>query len=470
MLIVKFGGTSEQDGPALQGAAAIVRDRLAERPIVVVSALAGVTTQLLELARHAARGRSMQAMLAVGLLRDRHIAVARALAGGAAMTERVLRDIDSTCDHIASLAEALAVLKHVTAQVCDTVGAYGELMAMRLMVLALVDAGVAAVSVDPRHVVITDAMFGRAAPDTAAIRTAARAMLTPLVAQGVVPVIGGYVGATPEGMTTTLGRGGSDYSAILLGAALDADLIEIWTDVDGMMTADPRLVPTARRIDAVGFDEAAELAAFGAKVLHPSTIAPAAERGIPVGIFNSRSPEGPGTRITERGPAWSATAVAGRCGVVVVKVTAAGMLHATGFLERLFAVFARHGVAVDVVTTSEVSVSATVDAEAFAGAAVALRELASFGDVHVIESCAIVAVVGSMLRRHVGVIGRAVAALDGLAVHMLSLSATGTNVTVVVDEADMVTVIRRLHAAVFDGDATAGPGDDDCGLASAPPW
>jgi len=266
-------------------------------------------------------------------------------------------------------------------------------------------------------------------------------------------VLGGFIGGTAQGVTTTLGRGGSDYSAALLGAALEADAIEIWTDVDGMLTGDPRVVEGARLIEHIRFDEASELASFGAKVLHPNTIAPAVKRGIPVYIYNSRRPEGRGTRITAEAPLRPLTAVAGKAGVTVVKVRSPRMLLAHGVLRRIFEVFERHRASVDVVATSEVSVSMTVDDPSRLEAIIV--DLLPFGDVAVERNRGVLALVGCALGGDSRTMARALGALGDVRVHMISLSATEINLTLVVDGDRLQPAMRAVHAEFFGAGAPA---------------
>jgi aspartate kinase len=295
---------------------------------------------------------------------------------------------------------------------------------------------------------ITDSTFSRAEPQPDAIAEACRANVLPLVRQGKIPVMGGFIGsARGTGITTTLGRGGSDYSASLFGAAVQADAIEIWTDVDGMLTADPRVVPNARLIDQIAFDEASELASFGAKVLHPSTIAPAVRLGIPVYVLNSRRPEGKGTEITFKAPKRAVSAIAGKNNITLLKVGSPRMLLTEGFLRSLFEIFERHRTSVDVVATSEVSVSLTVDdASALEAIVSDLREL---GDVSVERNRGIVAIVGGAIAEGGDAMAKALAAIGDTRVHMLSLSATGINLTLVVDDEQVKPAMQRLHAAFF---------------------
>jgi aspartate kinase len=309
------------------------------------------------------------------------------------------------------------------------------------------------VHVDATTVMITNDHFGRADPQPERIAEAAQRVLRPLVEAGRVPVLGGYIGATDQHITTTLGRGGSDYSASLLGAALGVDAIEIWTDVDGMLTADPRTVPEARLIDRIRFDEASELASFGAKVLHPNTIAPAVRLGIPVYIHNSRKPEGGGTRITEDAPERAVSAIAGKTDVTVIKVRSPRMLLTHGFLRTIFEVFERHRTSIDVVATSEVSVSVTVDDTARLDSLIV--DLALLGDVTIERNRGIVALVGAGLARDGLAMSRALAALQGITVHMLSLSASGINLTIIIDGERVAPAMQALHATFFDSSARA---------------
>jgi aspartate kinase len=294
---------------------------------------------------------------------------------------------------------------------------------------------------------ITDDRFGRAEPRTDRIAEAAQRTIRPLLDQGRVPVTGGYVGSTDAGVVTTLGRGGSDLSAALFGAAMGAEAIEIWTDVDGMLTADPRVVPTATLIERIRFDEASELASFGAKVLHPNTIFPAVRLGIPVYVYNSRRPEGRGTLITYDAPPCPVRAIAGKTGITVIKIRSPRMLLQHGFLRTIFEVFERHRTSVDVVATSEISVSVTVDDPTHLDTLTV--ELSQLGDVSVERNRGILAVVGSGLANDSTNMARALAAIAPARVHMLSLSASSINLTVLVDGEDVTRSMIALHKEFF---------------------
>jgi len=448
VIVVKFGGTSVADAAAIARAAAITRSRAPRHPVVVVSALARATNELLAAAEQAARGQLIVALRGIEGLRDRHLSEAQALLGEGGDADDVRADLSAMCDELASLSEALSVLGHLTPRSLDAIAAYGELLSAALVHAAFRRYDLPVELVDARDVVVTDELHTRAVPDLDAITERARRVIAPIVAQGRVPVVGGFIGRSPAGVTTTIGRGGGDFSAALLGAALGADAIEIWTDVDGMLTADPRVVSGARLIEEIRFDEAAELATFGAKVLHPSTIAPAVQRGIPVFIFNSRRPEGRGTRITADAPRRAVSAIAGKGNVTVIKVNSSRMLLAPGFLRTLFEVFERHHTSVDVVATSEVSVSVTVDDPSRLDAL--LVELRALGDVSVERQRAVVAVVGAGLGGDSTTMARALGALHGMRVHMISLSATEINLTIIIDGDRLGEAMRALHAEFFD--------------------
>jgi aspartate kinase len=447
VIVAKFGGTSVADADAIARTASIVRGRLHRHPIVVVSAMAGVTNELLGLAERAVAGQLIAAVQGVEALRARHFLETERLLGDGDVAREMCAEMSVMFDELASLVGALSVLGHLTPRSLDAIAATGELLSSEMVVAAYRHLGLPAVLVDARRIMVTDDAFTRATPQIDAIAAAAREVMLPLLKDGSVPVLGGFVGATANGVTTTLGRGGSDYTAALVGAALNAEAIEIWTDVDGMLTADPRVVADARLIEQIQFEEASELASFGAKVLHPMTIAPAVRQGIPVYIYNSLRPEGIGTRITFDAPRRAVSAIAGTRGTSVVKVRSSRMLLSHGFLRMIFEVFERHRTSVDVVATSEVSVSLTVDQGERLDAV--LVDLAALGDVSVERARGIIAIVGAGLTDDSAAMSTALGALRGIKIHMLSLSATGINLTVIVDGEQVAPAMRQLHAAFF---------------------
>ena len=449
MIVCKFGGTSVGDAGAIARTAAIIAGRLERQPIVVVSALGGATNKLLQIAEQAAKGQLIGALSAVEGLRDRHLAQTDALlSGNPPLCADISGELSAMFDELAALAEALKTLGDLTPRSLDAIASLGEQLSSVLVVAAFQHHGLDAEHVDARQVMITDAQFTRAEPQPEAIAEAAQRIVMPIVRAGRIPVMGGFIGsAQGTSITTTLGRGGSDYSASLVGAALQAEAIEIWTDVDGMLTADPRVVPDARLIERIGFDEASELASFGAKVLHPNTIAPAVMRGIPVWVLNSARPDGTGTLITFDSPRRPVTAIAGKSGVTLVKVRSPRMLLTEGFLRTMFEVFERHHTSVDVVATSEVSVSVTIDDASRLEALVV--DLRALGDVTMERNRGIVSVVGNGLSDGGNAMATALSAIGDLRVHMLSLSSSGINLTVVVDGEQVNPAMQRLHTAFF---------------------
>ncbi len=453
-VVMKFGGTSVADPQAIGRLMAIVqRQRQAQAggerpPVVVASALGGVTDRLLNAARLAEEGDADGAVAALHEIVDRHVAVATALTTGPRRDD-LLAEVREEFANVGGLVRALAVLREASPRSLDAVAASGELASSRIVAAALLEAGVPAVWVDARTVLVTDAEHTGAAPDMDATRDRGRARLAPIAAAGQVAVLGGFIGATPQGVTTTLGRGGSDYSAAIVGACLDVDEIQIWTDVDGMLTADPRVVAQPRLVPQLTFAEASELAYFGAKVLHPSTILPAVDRNIPVRILNSRRPEVSGTLITASaaGAGGTITAIACKRDVTVVDITSTRMLMAHGFLRRLFEVFERFRTAVDVVTTSEVSVSVTVDDIRRLDAI--LDNLRTFADVSCEPAMGIVCVVGERLQDDPAVFGRAVTSLGGIPLRLVSQAAARRNVTFVMRDADVPAAMNGLHDQFF---------------------
>jgi aspartate kinase len=450
VIVLKFGGTSVADADAIRRTASIVASRAGRGAIVVVSALGGVTNSLLALAEQSARGQLLGALASVEGLRDRHLGEAEQLLGSEPDGVETCEELSAMSDELAQLAEALATLGDLTPRSLDAIASFGERMSSILCVAAFRRCGIAAEHVDACDVMITDDAFTRAEPRHDAIADSCRRAVVPLVREGKVPVLGGFIGSA-EGtrITTTLGRGGSDYSASLIGAAVRADAIEIWTDVDGMLTADPRVVPSARPIEQIAFAEASELASFGAKVLHPNTIAPAVRLGIPVYVLNSMKPAGHGTKITFDAPQRAVSAIAGKGSVTLVRVGSPRMLLTEGVLRSIFETFERHKTSIDVVATSEVSVSLTVDDASRLDSVVS--DLRALGDVSVERNRGIVAVVGGAIAEGGRAMARALEALGDVRVHMLSLSASRINLTMVVDDEQVKPAMRRLHAAFFEG-------------------
>jgi aspartate kinase len=458
-VVMKFGGTSVADADAIRRLIAIVSAQAAKSgapPVVVVSAMSTITDQLLKMTAEASRGERASIPDGIDAITQRHLAAIAELipeSGRAAVTAAVEAEIEE----LRAMLTALSILREASPRSSDGIASAGELLSSRVVAGALAAAGIDAVWVDARACIVTDDQYTAAAPLTAETNAALAREVAPHVQAGRVPVIGGYVGATRDGVATTLGRGGSDYSAAIIGAGLGVAEIQIWTDVDGMLTADPRVVRDPKVVAHLSFGEASELAYFGAKVLHPSTILPAVSTDIPVRILNSRRPEAPGTLITARPPLNDRPIVALACkrNVTVVEVTSTRMLMAHGFLRRLFEVFERYRTAVDVVTTSEVSVSVTIDDDRrLPEIANGLRE---FAEVNIEPSMAILCAVGENLRADPAFAIRMLAGLDGVPLRMVSQAASRRNVTVVIRDSDLPIAMSRLHNAWFAAPVPATP-------------
>jgi aspartate kinase len=466
MKVMKFGGTSVADQPAIERLIALVRaERQAEAqmeggdprgPVVVVSALSGVTDRLLGVAALAGSGDVEGARTSLDDLRARHVKVSEVIRD-AGLRQSVVESLNREFDELQRVVSALAVLQEVSPRWMDALAATGEILSSQIVAAALTSHKLLATYVDARKAVVTDGEHMAAAPMFEETTAALMTHVDPPLAAGRIPVLGGFVGATLNGVTTTLGRGGSDYSAAIVGACLGAGEIQIWTDVDGMLTADPRIVKNPQVVPHLSFAEASELAYFGAKVLHPSTIQPAVSRNIPVRILNSHRPTARGTLITGERPRTDRplTAVASKKGVTVVDITSTRMLMAHGFLRRLFEVFERHKTPVDVVTTSEVSVSVTIDDARRLPSII--EALSSFAQVEREDGMAIVCVVGDGLNRDPVLAAQVLASVGDVPLRMLSQAASRRNITFVIREADLTAALGRVHDTFFAAQPSLAP-------------
>jgi aspartate kinase len=379
---------------------------------------------------------------------ERHRAVAHELLDSSRATA-FIDQLRKAADQIASLLQSLAQKPAEYKSLQDAIVSFGETLSSTLLAEVLNQKGIKARQVDARRCIITDEEFTSAAPLMVETFAQSQRELIPILENGVVPVLGGFIGSTKQGVTTTLGRGGSDYTAALIGAALGVREIQIWTDVTGVLTADPRVVPEAQTIERLSYGEAAELAYFGAKVLHPKTIQPAIENSIPVRICNSRAPQEPGTLVgpeTETSPR-TIKAIAHKTGVTTVQISSARMLGAYGFLRKLFEVFDEHRTVVDVVTTSEVSVSLSLDDASALPAIVA--ELEKLGTVRVEKRCAIICVVGEGLRGTPGIAARVFSTISDINVTLISQGASSINFTFAIEEEHVKEAVTRLHDEFF---------------------
>jgi aspartate kinase len=453
MIVMKFDAGSIGSADRLRDVARLVQANLAKKPIVVTSALPRVTDLLLQGA-HLAEARDGEYEDRLSEIRDQHEQLAASVVPEGPTRRRLLGHIHGLIDELQTFYSAVFALEELTPRTIDAVGAIGERLSCELVVAALVQEGLRAQSVDARIVIITDEAFCQASPLIDESASRARLHLKPMVDTGIIPVLGGFMGATRQGVTTTLGRGGADGTAAVVGAVLGAEEIQIWTDVDGMTTVDPRIGAGAKPIPQVSPDEAAELAYFGSKVLHPVMIRPAVEKGIPVRVLNTQDPSGQGTLVSAHenlGPS-GACAVVYRKGITVLLISQPRMLMASGFLARVFEVFERHHTPVDLIATSEVSVSVTVDSVEHLPAI--KTELARLGEVRILREMAIIALIGRGFFRYAGLSRRIFDALADVNVVMISFAASDVNVSVVVEEADAERAVHALHREFFTAAAS----------------
>jgi aspartate kinase len=445
---MKFGGTSVEDPAAIRRTAAIVAGRVAQgkQPIVVVSAMAKVTDQLLRAAAIAAEGDRTGALAISSRLRSRHRDTAAALlTDSAALVDRIDRKFDS----LDEILRGLAAILELTPRVSDLIVSFGELFSSRIVAAAFRELGINSTHIDARQIIITDSQFQKAIPQDALIEERAPKKLLPLLAQDQVPVMGGFIASNQAGISTTLGRGGSDFTAALVGGALQAEAIEIWTDVDGIMTADPRVCPDALRVKVISFEEAAELAYFGAKVLHPATILPAVKKNIPVLVLNSRNADCEGTRIISLPPHCKSPfkSIAVKKKLSIIDVVAGRMLMTHGYMKEIFTVFDNHKCPVDMVSTSEVSVSLTVDSNDKLPAIAA--DLGQLADVKYEGKKALICMVGDDIRGQSGIASQVFSAIRHINIRMISQGASEINMSFMIDEDDADEAVRSLHAAFF---------------------
>lgn len=448
MIVCKFGGTSVQDAEAMTRLAQIISERRKEQPVVVASAMGKTTNQLLEAAQTAAKGKRQEALDLLTKIKEKHLKEAQKM--GIAVTEDwVFETINAYFKEMRDLAKGLSALGELTPRITDAIASYGERLSTAILTQVMENHGMPAQLMDARQCIFTDDNFTRAGVLFDQTDPAIVQQLGPVIKAGRIPVFQGFIGRSSSGATTTIGRGGSDYSAAIVGAALDVDDIQIWTDVDGIMTTDPRMVKEARRIKSISFDEAAELAYFGAKVLHPATIIPAVRKKIPVHVLNSYKPDQEGTIITDEAPQCEnpVKAIAFKSGITVVNVASTRMLMAYGFLKKIFEIFEHYKVPVDVVSTSEVSVSLTVDETSKLWDIV--TDLKKIGEVNVEGSKSIVCCVGDNLRNIPGVPHIAFHALQDLKIQMISQGASAINITFVIDDDRLPEAVRGLHDAFF---------------------
>jgi len=452
MIVMKFGGTSVESTDAIERVARIVGSRLKQSPVVVVSAMAKVTDQLVAMGSAAATGDCDSALESLENLRARHLRTSGELLGAKRSASLAPR-LEKHFSELENFLRGLAAVRELTPRGSDYLLSFGELLSSIMVADAFAVRGLNAAWVDSRDCLVTDASHTRAVPQMETTRGRCKKKIVPLISKRKIPVLGGFIAATESGVPTTLGRGGSDYSAAIFGAALDAEAIEIWTDVEGMMTTDPRICPEARTIKRISFNEAAELAYFGAKVLHPATLLPAIHKNIPVYVLNSRNLKSTGTEITAQAPPSRDTfrAITAKKGVSIVNVVASRGVMVHGFLSSVFEALDRHASPVDIVAISEVSMSFTMETKRLPKKL--LAELQEIADVNSEDQQAIICLVGEDIHGKPGIAASVfnIIAEAGVNIRMISQGASEINISFVVKEEDVPRAVRHLHGHFFPG-------------------
>ncbi|KFZ39019.1 aspartate kinase [Shewanella mangrovi] len=447
LVVAKFGGTSVADYAAMNRCADIVLNNPATR-VVVVSASSGVTNLLVELAQ--ANVTETQRLALLKKIAQIQYSIVDCLARP--------DDVTAAIDRLLSRVDVLSQQFQADPNkaTADELLSLGEQCSSQLFAAVIRERGVVSSAFDVRQVMRTDSLFGRAEPQIGELKSLATEKLLPLLASQLI-VTQGFIGADAEGRTTTLGRGGSDYSAALLAEALDADAVEIWTDVPGIFTTDPRLAPNATAIPEISFNEAAEMATFGAKVLHPATILPAVRQQIQVFVGSSKAPELGGTWIrhqVENPPVYRAVAL--RRDQTLLNLHSLQMLHAQGFLAQTFATLAKHKISVDLITTSEVNVSLTLDKTGSDSSGqgllteALLQELSQHCRVRVEDKLALVAIIGNRIATTAGICQQVFSVLAPHNVRMICQGASPHNLCVLVHESEAADVVAALHRNLFE--------------------
>ena len=446
MIVLKFGGTSVQNAEMMDATLSIVEGQLDRAPVLVSSAMSKVTDILQEIARRVGEGREAESEALLESVMDRHLACARSFLTGENLA-RCEKELGAVCAELRAIIKALVLLKEWSKRSNDAILSFGERLSTIILVHRAHERGIEAELLDSRELIKTDDNFTAAAPieDLTQRQVTSRVRAKP----GMMIILQGFIASTAGGATTTLGRGGSDYTATIIGAALRAEEVQIWTDVTGIMTSDPRIAKSARTIEKISYREAAELAYFGAKVIHPSTIQPAVNLGIPVWVKNTFRPDDGGTCIIPNVPGIGLKAIACKKGITLINISSSRMLQAYGFLRRIFEIFEKHQTAVDLIATSEVSVSVTID-NASAVNAIA-RDLSEIGTVGVEADKSIVCLVGQDLWKDTGFLARAFASLKGTPVRMISLGSSDINLSFVVPGEATEDTVRTLHDEFFPG-------------------
>ncbi len=446
---MKFGGTSVANCEAITRTISIVGEKLAQKPVVVVSALSKVTDLLYRITDCAA-ARDMEAADAhIDALAARHTALAKELLEGSRYCDEACARIEEICGELRSFVGAVCSLGELTDRSRARIISRGEWLSSNIICYAMNARGIATGFIDARKMIVTSDCYMKGEPDIEAISSRVPETVAEAYSGMDAVITQGFIAATAKGETTVLGRGGSDYSASLIGMALDAERIEIWTDVDGVRTADPRIVPDTKSISRISFEEAAEMAHFGAKVLHPMTIEPAVMKNIPVYVLNSMNPGGEGTAILRSDQIEDGVkSVSYKENILLLNIFSTKMINVSGFLQKVFAIFSRYKVSVDLISTSEANISLTMDGNQDIDDVV--KALSEFAEVDVDRDKAQISVIGKNIVNLRGLLKQTMASLKDCNVYMISQGASFVNISFVVDRVSMKDAVREVHKYLFE--------------------
>lgn len=450
MIVMKFGGTSVANYDAITRMISIVKGKLNEKPVVVVSALSKVTDLLYKIADQAALRNREECAQLLGELRKRHLDLASELLKDAPDLEHQARGkVDGICDALEAFVNAVCAVGELSPRSKAVIISNGEYLSSNIICFAMNASGIKTNFIDARRMIITDDDYLRGEPDMEEISARVPGAVLGAYEYADAVITQGFVSATKEGEPTVLGRGGSDYSASLIGMAIDAVRIEIWTDVDGVRTADPRRVQNTRCLDKISFEEAAEMAHFGAKVLHPLTIEPAVKKNIPIYVLNSMNPGGEGTAILQSSFIEDGVkSVSCKENILVINIFSTKMINTSGFLKKVFEIFSEHKVSVDLISTSEANISVTVDASQDIKGVV--EALAGFAEVYVDRDKSQVSVIGKNIINLKGLLEQTFAPLRDCKIYMISQGASYVNISFVVDRAVLNDVVQQIHRYLFE--------------------
>ena len=449
MIVMKFGGTSVANFEAITRTIFIIGGKLDQKPVVVVSALSKVTDLLYRISDAAASRNVTETKELLSQLRQRHVDLAAELLAQSMMKDEAIAKVNALCDALESIAMAVCSLGELSDRKKAIIISNGEYLSSTIIAYAMNSKGIRTKWVDARGMMVTNNSYLKAEPDMAAIVEKVPGVVADAYEGMDAIITQGFVGVTRDGDPTVLGRGGSDYSASLIGMAVDAERIEIWTDVDGVRTADPRSVKNTKYLEKISFEEAAEMAHFGAKVLHPLTIEPAVKKNIPIYVLNSMNPSGKGTAILRNELIEDGVkSVSFKENIKVINIFSTRMLNTSGFLRRVFEIFSESKVSVDLISTSEANISVTVDASQNIDPVVA--ELSEFADVIVDDDKSQVSGIGKNIVRLNGLLKKTFTPLKKCNVYMISQGASFVNISFVVDREELAEVVQDLHDHLFD--------------------